>query len=128
MALEPGLSATVKEVVGEADCATVLRSGDVPVLGTPRVVALCEQATVEAVAGELEEGTTTVGASVQLDHLTPTPPGMAVEVEAVLAKVEGRRLVFVVKVSDERGLVAAGKITRALVNRERFLEKAAGSD
>jgi len=124
MPLEPGLSATFDHAVTAADTAEVLGSGDVPVLGTPKVLALCEQATVQALAGNLEEGSTTVGSGVQLDHLAPTLTGKSVKVEATLAKVEGRRLVFVVKVNDDRGLVAAGKITRALVDRARFLDKA----
>ncbi len=112
--------------MSEDDTALALRSGDVPVLGTPRVVALAEEATVKAVADAVGDGMTTVGSSVQLDHLAPTNVGDAVEAEAVLAKVEGRRLIFKVTVNDARGLVAAGKITRAMVDRERFLEKAGG--
>lgn len=126
MPLEPGLSAKVKLDVSEDDTALALRSGDVPVLGTPRVVALAEEATVKAVADAVGDGMTTVGSSVQLDHLAPTNVGDAVEAEAVLAKVEGRRLIFKVTVNDARGLVAAGKITRAMVDRDRFLEKAGG--
>lgn len=126
MPLEPGLSAKVKLDVSEDDTAVALRSGDVPVLGTPRVVALAEEATVKAVADAVDDGMTTVGSSVQLDHLAPTNVGEAVEAEAVLAKVEGRRLIFKVTVNDARGLVAAGKITRAMVDRDHFLEKAGG--
>lgn len=124
MALRPGLSATVTLTCEQSDTAVALRSGDVPVLATPRVVALAEEATVAAVSDELDEGETTVGATVQLDHVAPTLPGGTVEAEATLAGVQGRRLVFKVTVSDERGLVAAGKITRVLVDRDRFLEKA----
>lgn len=126
MALEPGLSAKVKLDVGEDDTAIALGSGDVPVLGTPRLIALAEEATVKAVAGGVDDGQTTVGSSVQLDHLAPTRVGESVEAEAVLAKVEGRRLIFKVTASDARGLIAAGKITRALVDRDRFLEKTGG--
>ena len=126
MALRPGLSATVRMVVEDADTATTLGTGDVPVVATPRVVQLAEQATVEAVDGELSEGTTTVGYRVQLDHLAPTAVGGKVQAEATLESVESRRLTFRVSVSDGRGLVAAGRITRVVVERNRFLEKAAG--
>ncbi|MBI2170197.1 MAG: thioesterase [Actinobacteria bacterium] len=126
MPLEPGLSATIHAVVEDSDTAVSLGSGDVPVLGTPRIVALAEEATVAAVAGHLDDGQTTVGTEVQLEHLAPTCPGAAVEAQATLAKVEARRLSFVVRIHDDRGLVAAGKITRALVDRNRFLEKAGG--
>jgi len=123
MRLEPGLTATVTLVVAEADTALALRSGDVPVLGTPRVISLAEEATVQALAGVLPEGRTTVGYQVQLAHLTPTPIGGTVVVEATLEQVEARRLTFRVSVNDARGLVAAGRITRVVVERARFLER-----
>ena len=63
---------------------------------------------------------------VQLDHLAPTAVGQTVSAEATLEKVEGRRLIFTVSVNDDRGLVAAGKVTRVVVDTERFLDKAAG--
>ena len=124
MPVEPGLSAEIDLTVGEADTALALRSGDVPVLGTPRIVALCEEAAVAAVTDRLDDGETTVGMRVQLDHLAPTRVGGRVRAEATLEKIQGRRLIFTVSVSDARGLVAAGKITRVVVNSERFLEKA----
>ena len=126
MAPRPGSNATVRLGVTDADTAIAQRSGDVPVLSTPRVVALAEEASVRAVAADLDAGTTTVGYRVQLDHLAPTAVGGDVEAEAVLEAVEGRRLVFRVTVNDGRGLVAAGRITRVVVVRDRFLERASG--
>jgi predicted thioesterase len=124
MAMRAGLSAIAKMVVTESDTATALSTGDVPVLATPRVVTLAEEATVQAVAADLDAGTTTVGYRVQLDHLAPTAVGGQVHAEAILETVEGRRLTFRVSVSDGRGLVAAGRITRVVVERDRFLDKA----
>jgi predicted thioesterase len=124
MALRPGLTAIATMVVTEGDTATALGTGDVAVLATPRVATLAEAATVQAVAGELDDGTTTVGYRLQLDHLAPTAVGGQVQAEAILENVEGRRLTFRVSVTDGRGLVAAGRITRVVVERSRFMEKA----
>jgi len=123
-ALTPGLSAQVQLKVGDADTAQALGSGDVPVLGTPRVLALAEAATVVATARQLPAGTTTVGVRVELDHRSPTPVGRTVVAAASLTKVDGRRLVFDVTVHDEDLLVADGRIERILVDRHRFVEKA----
>lgn len=123
--IEPGLSGNAELVVEDRDTAIAFGSGDVPVLATPRVVALAEQATVTAVEGHLAEGRTTVGSEVQLTHLAPTPVGGKVIAEAVLDAVEGRKLVFRVTVNDGRSLVAAGYVTRVLVERTRFLDKVA---
>lgn len=122
--VRPGASATAQLTVTEADTAIAFGSGEVPVLATPRIIALVEQAAVAAVHPSLEPGTSTVGVRVQIEHISPTPVGGSVTAEANLEKVEGRRLIFHVSARDERGLIAAGKITRVLVDVERFLAKA----
>ena len=109
--------------MAEADTAVAMRSGDVAVLATPRLVALCEEAACAAVAGRLGPGRTTVGSSVQFNHLAPTAVGSTVRSEATLEKVEGRRLGFTVSASDAGGLVGAGRMTRVEVETERFLER-----
>lgn len=124
MALEPGLTGQVKLTVGANDTAIALGSGEVAVLGTPRVVALCEEASVGALAGRLGAGTTTVGMRVQLDHMAPSMVGTVVVADASLERVEGRRLTFHVSVSDERGLLAVGKVTRVIVDIDAFMDKA----
>jgi fluoroacetyl-CoA thioesterase len=119
----PGLSATVEHVVVDDDTALTMRSGAVPVLATPRVIALCEEASFSAVEPELGPGETTVGTKVQIDHLAPVAPGHIVRAEASVEKVNGRRVTFTVSVTDERGLVAVGRVTRVVVDAERFLDK-----
>lgn len=124
MPLQPGLSSHLELEVSDADTAAALRSGDVRVLGTPRLIALCEEACCLAVSDHLADGETTVGMRVQLDHLAPTAVGMKVTADVTLERVEGRRLTFTCSASDPHGLVGAGKITRVIVQRERFLRKA----
>ena len=123
MPVRPGLSATVDLIVTDADTALAMRSGEVPVLTTPRVLALVEEATVRALDGHLDDGSSSVGMRVQVEHISPTPIGGTVRAEANLEKVTGRRLVFHVSARDERGLVAAGKVTRVVVDVDRFMEK-----
>jgi len=101
-----------------------MRSGDVGVLATPRLIALCEEATCLAVTGALPEGRTSVGVRVQVDHLAPVCVGSKVTAEAVLERIEGRRLVFTVSATDSAGLVGAGRVTRVVVETELFLAKA----
>ena len=123
MPLQPGLAARVSLTVCDADTAVALHSGEVPVLATPRLIALCEEASLQAIAQQVPEGHTTVGMRVQLDHLAPTAVGATVLAEARLDKIEGRRLTFAVSASDDRGLIAAGKVTRVVVDVEKFLDK-----
>ncbi|HEX5540461.1 MAG TPA: hotdog domain-containing protein [Micromonospora sp.] len=120
----PGLTARVELTVTDADTAQALGSGDVPVLGTPRVLALAEAASVAATTVRMPSGMTTVGLRVELDHRAPTPVGRTVVASAQLAKVDGRRLLFEIIVNDGSAIVAEGRVERMLVERQRFLEKA----
>lgn len=122
--MQSGRSAALELAVTEADTAVAFRSGDVAVLATPRILALCEEACCAAVSGTLRDGETTVGMRAQLDHVAPVRVGSTVRAEVTLEKVEGRRLSFTVSVSDDSGLVAAGRVTRVVVRRDEFLEKA----
>jgi predicted thioesterase len=124
MGVAPGLTASIMLTVGDADTAVAMGSGDVPVLATPRLVALVEEASLKALGERLGPDKTSVGYEVQLAHLSPTPVGAEVTAEATLEGIEGRRLTFRVSVTDARGLVAAGRVTRVVVLRDRFIERA----
>lgn len=124
MPIEIGLTAKASTRVTSNDTARSMGSGDVEVLATPRLIALCEEACCLAVAGALGTGQTTVGVRVQLDHLAPLRVGSAVTAEATLERIEGRRLAFTVSASDDAGLVGAGRMTRVVVDTEAFLAKA----
>ncbi|MDG4811295.1 hotdog domain-containing protein [Micromonospora sp. WMMD1120] len=123
-AFAPGLTAQVELTVTDADTAQAVGSGDVPVLGTPRVLALAEAATVAATATGMPPGSTTVGTRVDLEHLAPTVVGRTVRAQALLATVDGRRLSFEVTVSDGDQTVARGRVDRIMVDRQRFVERA----
>jgi fluoroacetyl-CoA thioesterase len=126
--LHPGLAATIERIVGESDTSAAAGTSDVPMLATPSIILFAEQATWAALEGRLDDGTSAVEHRVEISHLAPTPVGATVKAEAVLEAIEGRRLVFRVSVSDERGLVAAGRFTRVIVSKDRFLEKAGVGD
>ena len=120
MTIDPGLTATVPLTVGEADLAPAHRSGDVRVLATPRLVALCEEATVAAIAPHLPAEVTSVGARIELDHLAPSSWGARVEATALLEEVAGRRLSFQVTVLQGGRPVARGRVERVIVERDCF--------
>ncbi len=121
----PGLVGTASlRRVEAADLAPSLGSGDVAVLGTPRLIALVEAAAVAALAASLPAGSTTVGTAVRVRHLAPTLEGGTAAATATLARVDGRTLLFRVEVVDGAGLVADGEHERMVVDRERFLARA----
>jgi predicted thioesterase len=123
--METGRSATLEFEVTEADTAEAVGSGDLPVLGTPRLLAWCEAATCAALADELDPARTSVGTRVSLEHLAASAVGERVSVEATVAYADGRLVRFAVaasNVSDGR-LVGTGEVTRVVVDRERFLSR-----
>ncbi|HEY9410519.1 MAG TPA: hotdog domain-containing protein [Jiangellaceae bacterium] len=122
--LRAGLRAERLFTVTEADTAIVLGSGDVAVLGTPRLLAWAEAATIAALDGALGSGETSVGARVELDHMAASPVGARVSARAELVVVEGRALVFDVDLfHDDGAMVGRGRVSRVVVSRDRFLAR-----
>jgi fluoroacetyl-CoA thioesterase len=126
--METGQSATVRFEVADADTAAALGSGDLAVLGTPRLLAWCEAATCAAIAESLEASQTSVGTRVSLEHLAASPVGEHVEVQASIAHVDGRLVRFSVAASNasDGRVVGTGEVTRVVVDRERFLSRLSG--
>lgn len=121
--LETGLTHTSSLTVTEALTAKAMGSGDMPVLATPAMMALMENAAMLAVAPELPEGSTTVGGHIESSHLKPTPLGAEVKAEATLTKVDGRKLYFTVKAMQGDTVIGEGTHLRFIVDREKFMSK-----
>ncbi len=121
--MEIGLKYESKTVVSVANTAATLGSGDMDVFATPAMVALMENAAMLAVRDHLPEGSATVGTEISTTHIKASPLGAQITASAELVEVEGRRLGFVVKAWDEKGVIGEGRHTRFVVDRERFLSK-----
>lgn len=125
--MEAGLTATLELTVTEADTATALGSGDLPVLSTPRLLAWLEAATCAAVADRLPPGATTVGTRVEIAHRAASSVGATVAATATVARTDGRLIEYAVAARDAATgrVLADGTITRAVVDRQRFLGRVA---
>ena len=121
---EPGLIGETRSVVTEKDTAAHLGSGTVPVLGTPALVGLMEAAAVQALADFLPAGQTSVGARIDVRHLTPTPVGMHIRARAELVETEGRRLSFRIEAWDDVERIGEAIHERMIIDAERFVTKA----
>ena len=120
-----GKSKTLSLTLTEAQSAITVGSGEVPVLGTPALIALLEKASVQLVAPELAADESTVGIRVELNHTRATALCRTVKATATLTAIEGRKLLFDLSAEDERGTIADGRLERFLISRERFLSKLA---
>lgn len=121
--LEKGVSATSRTTVTAADTAAAMGSGDMPVFATPAMAALMENAAMRAVAAELPEGATTVGAEMNIAHIKPSGVGAQIVASAVVTAVEGRKITFNVGARDAEGPIGEGTHVRFVVDRRRFLAK-----
>ena len=118
-----GLKGTVKETVNDNNTAAKVGSGSLQVFATPMMIALMEKASCVAINDYLDEGNTTVGTMVNVEHVAATPLGMEVTVTATVTAVEGRKISFSVEAFDEAGLIGKGTHDRFIVNAEKFTAK-----
>ena len=121
--IEIGQKHTSELMVTDALTAQQMGSGDMPVLATPAMMALMENAAMLAVAGELPDGSTTVGGHIESSHLKPTKVGDKVCAIAEVAKVEGKKIEFKIAAYAGDTLLGEGTHLRFIVDRERFLSK-----
>lgn len=122
--LETGLSHTSQLVVNNSLTALAMGSGDMPVLATPAIMALMENAAMFAVAPHLPEGYTTVGGHIEATHLRPSKLGDIVTATATVINIEGKKIQFEITASSSDILLAKGFHTRFIVNREKFMQNA----
>ncbi|MCI6168369.1 MAG: thioesterase family protein [Sodaliphilus pleomorphus] len=121
--IHQGLTHTSTLKVTNADTALEMGSGDMPVLATPAMSALMENAAMLAVSDSLPEGCTTVGGHISTSHLKPSRVGAQVSATATLDKIDGRKLYFTVKAHDGDTLIGEGSHLRFIVERDRFMAK-----
>lgn len=121
--MNTGYSYTSTTVVNNNNTAKALGSGDMDVFATPAMVALMENAAMNAVAPHLEEGQTTVGTQISTSHIKASALGATITATAVLTAVDGRSLTFEITARDGENIIGEGIHTRFIVDRERFLSK-----
>ncbi len=122
--ISTGQTVSTEHTVTDQDTAEALGSGDLPVLGTPRLLAWAEQATCAAIAPSVSAERTSVGTRVELEHVGASPVGAQVRVTARVAHADGRLVRFEVVAEHTDGkVVGHGEVTRVVVDRDRFLAR-----
>ncbi len=121
--MQEGIKGYATTSVNNNNTAENVGSGLLPVFSTPSMIALLEMAACNCIEKELDDGFTSVGTLINVKHLAATPVGMNVKAEATLTEIDGRRLVFDIKVYDDTTLIGDGSHERFIVNSEKFLSK-----
>ena len=118
-----GLRHTSELTVTNAVTASVMGSGDMPVLATPAMMALMENAAMMAIAEALPEGCTSVGGHIESSHLRPSKIGDKITATAEVTKVEGKKVEFRVAAYSGVTLLGEGTHLRFVVDKECFMSK-----
>ncbi|MBQ4599176.1 MAG: thioesterase family protein [Clostridia bacterium] len=121
--MEIGMKHTITEVVTAEKSAEQVGSGLLPVYATPAMIALMEKCASECIAPYIEEGKSSVGTMLNIKHLSASPIGMQITCTATLTEVDGRRLVFSLEASDEKGPIGEGTHERFIIDIDRFMAK-----
>ena len=121
--IEIGLTHTSQLTVTEAVTAIEMGSGDMPVLATPAMMALMENAAMLAVADHLPEGCTTVGGHIASSHIKPSKLGDTVTATATVTRVDGKKIEFKVEARSGETLLGEGTHLRFIVDKEKFMSR-----
>ena len=121
--IEIGLKHISELIVGESVTAIQMGSGDMPVLATPAMMALMENAAMLAVKDELPEGCTTVGGHIESSHLKPSKIGDKVTATAEVTKINGKKIEFKIAAYSGETLLGEGTHLRFIVDKEKFMSR-----
>ncbi|SPE36162.1 Fluoroacetyl-CoA thioesterase [Burkholderiales bacterium] len=94
-----------------------------PVLATPVMIMIMENAALNAIKPYLEPGKTALGTRIDVVHLAPTPAGRTVTGEAEVTRVDGRRIEFVVRAIDAGEEIGRGTHERMLIDVAKFQDR-----
>ena len=122
--LQVGLKNSAEKIVTENDTALSVGSGSLKVLATPIMLALMEKSAADLLEKILPQEFTSVGISLNVQHIAPTPIGMKIFAQAEIIAVEGKKIIFEIIANDERGEIGRGKHERFIVDRIKFQAKA----
>jgi fluoroacetyl-CoA thioesterase len=118
-----GTKGVDSRTVATGELASQLDPTLASVLSTPTMVAMMEHAAMDAIRAYLDPGESSVGMSIEVNHVAATPPGHRVRAEAELTKVEGRRLEFSVRAFDEVEEIGSGTHRRAVIDSAKFNDR-----
>ncbi len=91
-----------------------------PVLATPVMIMVMENAALNAIKPYPEAGETALGTRVDVRHLAATPAGRRVTGEAEVTRVDGRRIEFSVSANDAAEQIGVGTHERMVIDSAKL--------
>jgi fluoroacetyl-CoA thioesterase len=94
-----------------------------PILATPVMIMIMENAALNAIKPFLDAGESALGTRVDVRHLAATPAGRRVTGEAEVTRVDGRRIEFRIQATDETEEIGVGIHERMVIDLAKFSER-----
>ena len=94
-----------------------------PVLATPVMIMMMENAALNAIKPYLDGGESAVGTRVDVQHLAATPAGRTVTAEAEVTRVAGKQVGFRIDATDGAERIGTGTHERMVIDLARFTER-----
>lgn len=121
--LKQGLSYILETTVTENDLAINLKSGSLEVLGTPKLIALMEEACTHIVNPNIDVESTTVGTKITAEHIAPSLINAKITISATLIKIDNRKLYFNIEAFEHNKKIGFASHERFIVNIKKFMSK-----
>jgi len=91
-----------------------------PVLATPVMIMIMENAALNAMKPYLDAGETALGTRVDVRHISATPAGRSVTGEAEVSKIDGRRIEFTIRATEGTEVIGIGTHERVIIDLAKF--------
>jgi fluoroacetyl-CoA thioesterase len=123
--IQPGLFEEASFLVEEQYSAQHIGSGSLRILATPWLIGFMEATSHRLLARRLPEGFSSVGATVNIRHLAPTPVGAMLRTRSEVLSLDGQKVTFKIEAWDQIDKVSEGTHERAIIEVARFLRRVA---
>jgi fluoroacetyl-CoA thioesterase len=122
--IPPGAKASSTLLVQAEHLANRFKDATLPpVLATPVMIMVMENAALNAIRPYLDPGESAVGSMVDVRHTAPTPVDREVTGEAIVTRVEGRQIEFSVRATEGAREIGVGSHRRIAIDVAKFIER-----
>lgn len=122
--IKTGLAFSQTITVTDKDSAKSLGSGGLNVFGTPAMIAFMENTALIMVREFLPEGCDTVGIEINAKHMKASPIGAKITFDAVVTAIDGRKISYEIKATDEHGdVIGTCTHDRFVVDTVKFMSR-----
>ena len=118
-----GIKGNQTKIVEKKDTAAQIGSGLADVFATPAMIALMEQTAYKSIEDVLPEEYSSVGIEINVKHLKASLPGAIITCNSEITEIDGKKVSFEIKASDENGIIGTAHHVRYIINSEEFINK-----